>query len=408
MQYKLIATTMTLMLLIPTLVFALVSEGRPGVPYFDHVLFLQSKVIEDGKVVAVSLAFADPRKETDLCRNSIDVFGGLEKFRDIPVRSWVMVDYELQSILVQDGFVGDADVSQVTSCPDAETCVELSEQRQSDPDIRRTRASKPRSETTSSSSVESIEQRLETGRKLVRAARCRGCHSIEGFGASHAPSLTWKRFKYEKGWLQDYLKNSYRMRPAMADVMMLNFTSTNAKPNLKPEEVKVVANYLTNAATASAPNDRYRYEPWQDYDCYQCHTRLYREKPLVFKPTPISDGLISAEQNNQTLKICLSCHPMGDHSTKPVVSNDNPNRLATDLLLAFEKLTLNYLAAFLENPAYLEPQTRMPNLGLTEKQIDEILDFARRVKEAVETGETTPIHTPYRMEKRADPGQDMN
>ena len=398
---KLFLACMTLLLLLPNPAPALVSEGRPGVPYFDHVLFLQSKVVQDDKVVAVSLAFADPRKETDLCRNSIDVFGGMEKFRDIPVRSWVMVDYELQSILVQDGFVGDADVSHVTTCPDAETCLELSEQRQSDPDIRQSRANKPRSETTSASSVESIEQRLDTGRKLVRAARCRGCHSIEGFGASHAPSLTWKRFKYEEGWLQDYLGNSYRMRPAMAELMMPNFTSTNAKPHLQSEEVKLVAIYLTNAATASAPNDRYQYEPWQDYDCYQCHTRLYREKPLVFKPTPMSDGLKSATKNNTTLQTCLSCHPMGDLNTKQVVSSDNPNRLASDLLLAFEKLTLNYLAAFLENPAYLEPQTRMPNLSLSEEQIREILDYARSIKLAIDAGDLKPVHTPYWMEKRS-------
>lgn len=74
-------------LLLPNHAFALVSEGRPGNPYFDQVLFLQKKVIEDNKVVAVSLAFTDPRSNEDLCLNRMDVFGGLEMFRAIPEKN---------------------------------------------------------------------------------------------------------------------------------------------------------------------------------------------------------------------------------------------------------------------------------------------------------------------------------
>jgi len=66
-------------LLLPIDTPALISEGRPGNPYFDQVLFLQKKIIENDKVVAVSLAFTDPRNNEDLCLNRMDVFDGLEK-----------------------------------------------------------------------------------------------------------------------------------------------------------------------------------------------------------------------------------------------------------------------------------------------------------------------------------------
>ena len=112
------------LLLLPNHVSALVSEARSSVPYFDQVLFLQKKVIESNKVVAASLAFADPRHSEDLCLNRMDVFAGLEKFRDIPENSWVLVDFQLQSLLIAEGFAGDADVSWVKDCPDVDTCME--------------------------------------------------------------------------------------------------------------------------------------------------------------------------------------------------------------------------------------------------------------------------------------------
>lgn len=387
---------------IPAVSSALVSEGRPGVPYVGHVLYLQSKLVENDKVLAVSLGFADPRNEhIELCNNSIDVFGGLELFRDIPEKSWVLVDYELQSILIAEGFAGDADVSRVTACDEYERCMALSEQAQARATTSATGV--PAVESTTTANLENIQQRLEIGRRLVKAARCRGCHSLEGFGAEHAPSLTWKRFKYEPDWLKDFLQAPYRMRPAMADLMMLKYTSPNAKPSLKPEEAELVAEYLVKAATASAPSEQFRLEQWRNYDCYACHTRLYQAKPLVFTPTPIPPEIRQAVETSNTVQSCLGCHPFGDLRSVTPLPSSQPNAFATDLLLAFEKLTLNYLTAFLKNPSYLEPETRMPSLGLGDSEIAEIRSLARQVKEAIETGRLKPRHVYYEMEKQGKP-----
>jgi len=383
--------------------FALVSEGRPGVPYHAQVLFLKNKVVEDGKVVAVSLVYSDPRNENvEACSNSIDVFGGIELFQDIPEQQWVLIDYELQSILIADGFAGDADVSGVSACADLETCLEMSEQLKSGSE-QQVNSERPPGGSTVKVNFETVQQRLDIGRKLVKAARCRGCHSLEGFGSGYAPSLTWKRFKYEKGWLETFIKAPYRMRPAMGDLMMPKYTSPNAVPNLKPEELELVAEYLTRAAIASAPSERFRRELWQEYDCYACHTRLYKAQPLPFSPTHIPNDIRDAAEASPTFQSCLGCHPFGDMRTVEPGPQGAPNAFATDLLFAFEKLTLNYLAAFLANPAYLEPETRMPNLGLGHQEVDEIRDLARQLKEAIANGRLEPVRGYYEMEKHADP-----
>jgi len=396
----------TLLLMVFTFFFAgvaisLVSEGRPGVPYYGHVLFLQNKVIENGEVVAVSLAFSDPRNDhIESCNNRIDVFGGLELFRNIPEQNWVLVDYELQSILIADGFAGDADVFKVSACADVATCLDMSEHIKSNAPKQKTEPERPRPKSTVKVNFESVQQRLEIGRKLVKAARCRGCHSLEGVGPKHAPSLTWKRSKYEEGWLENYLRAPFRMRPAMSDLMMLKYTSPNAMPNLKPEELDLVVEYLTNAAIASAPSEQFRRELWQDYDCFSCHTRLYREKPLAFIPTHIPPEIREKAESSQTFKSCLVCHPFGNMRTVEHGPVGSPNVYATDLLFAFEKITLNYLASFLADPAYLEPGTRMPNLALDSQQINDIRELARHVKEAISNGSLKPNRSFYEMEKQ--------
>lgn len=395
--------TLCLLLFLPSFAMALVSEDRPGVPYFGHVLFLQKKVIENDKVIAASLAYADPRDNVNLCLNRIDVFDGLEKFRNIPEKKWVLVDFELQSVLIAEGFAGDADVSWVVACPDVDTCLEMGEKRSLDPNEQQRMAEYPRPKVTAKVNLEDISQRLEVGRKLVKSARCRGCHNIEGSGQEHAPSLTWKRIKYERNWLKSYLKAPYRMRPGMDNLMMLNYTSPNAMPSLKQVELEVIADFMENVSVANAPSNDQRKELWEDYDCYNCHVKLYKSEPLAFQPTIIPDNIKENVKSSPDIQLCMGCHAFGDLHITGELPTGSVNAFAPDLLLAFEKLNLDFISNFLENPAHLVPASKMPNLGLNDDKILKIRNFAQQIKGAIDTGEIKPIHMYYEMEKRTTP-----
>ena len=387
-------------LLLPIDTPALISEGRPGNPYFDQVLFLQKKVIENDKVVAVSLAFTDPRNNEDLCLNRMDVFDGLEKFRDIHEKQWVLVDFTLESLIIAEGFAGDADVTWVKACPDVDTCIEWGKQRAMNPEEQERRANFPRPKAVVKSNLEDITQRLELGRKLVKVARCRGCHNIEGSGPNYAPSLTWKRIKYDSGWVESYLMSPYRMRPAMDNLMMLNYTSPNAMPSLQQEEVKVVAEYLERVAIASAPSSEWRRELWDDYDCFDCHVKLYKSEPLVYQPTVLPENTKDMLEASSTLSLCLGCHTFGDMRTAEQIPAGTAHPFAPDLLLAFEKLNLNFISKFLEDPTHLVPLTKMPNLGLNDDQVLEIKGIAKKIKEEIEKGQIKPNHMYYNLEKK--------
>jgi mono/diheme cytochrome c family protein len=392
------------LIFLPGPAFALVSEGRPGVTYFNHPLFLETKQMNGDQVNWVTLAYGDSRQGGLDCRNVVDVFAGREYFRDVPEKSWVLVDYELQSILIEEGFAGDADVSRVIPCGGPAECSNLSARLNSDPLELAQRKSRPAPGQTKKAELGDLSAELETGRQLVKAGRCRGCHILEGFGAEHAPSLTWKRYKYEPGWLDAYLLAPYRLRPAMDDLMMLDYTSPNAVPNLKGPEVKAVAQFLPRVAWAKTPADRFRGEPWESYDCFDCHTRLYREEPLAFQPTPVAEPLRQRLAASATMQLCLTCHAFGDLKTvAPAPREGNPNVFAPDLLLAIEKLEVNYLVSFVRDPNYLQPDAAMPALGLNEEQMAEVRRLAVAVKEAIAAGTLRPVHVPYRMRKQGQP-----
>ena len=389
-----------LLSLLVTPALALVSEGRPGVPYFNHPLFVETKQMAGDRVAWITLAYGDPRQGPLECRNSIDVFQGKELFRNVPEKSWVLVDYEMQSIVIEGGFAGDADVSKVQPCAGPEVCGTLSRALNSDPQELARRKPVERPTATRKADQGELEAQLEMGRGLVKAGRCRGCHTIEGFGPGHAPNLTWKRYKYEAGWLETFLAHPYRMRPVLDDLMMLNFTSPNAVPSLSRVEIGTIAAYLPQVAWAKTPADRYRGEPWEGYDCFDCHTRRYRERPLAYVPTPIAEPVRDLVKAHGTVQICFSCHPFGDWYPKgPKPRAGSPYVFAPELLLTMEKLEINYLVNFVHDPNYLQPGAAMPRLDFNDQQFEDLRQFVTAIKEMLATGSIVPIHTPYQMEK---------
>ncbi len=392
-----------LLILLPQSAGALVAGERPGIQYSDQVLFLAKKIMEDGRVAWITLAYEDPRT-SKACRNFFDVLGGRELFADIPENSWLLVDFELRSLVVDAGFSGDADVTSVQVCSDYASCCAERDRRTAAKvaEPQPEKAEKPTAEKSPQekpSTLDAVGERLLVGRRLVKAARCRGCHTLEGFGADHAPSLTWRRRKYESNWLDDYLAAPYRMRPAMNNLMMLAYTSPNAVPSLKPSELKAVADYLQQLAWMTSPANEFRLEPWQSYNCFDCHARLFKEKPLSFEPTPISGSPSQKLAANASLDSCLACHAFGDR--QPAGKLPVPMALAPDLLLAVEKLHIDYLQAYLEDPAYVQPGSQMPRLNLTEAQLAELRQLFIKLKASLAEGEIKPVHRFYRMEKES-------
>lgn len=380
-----------LLLIVPWSVLALVAEERPGISYTGQVLFLEKKIMEGGRVAWVTLAYADPATGID-CRNFIDVLGGRQLFAEVPEKTWLLVDFELRSLVVEAGFAGDADVTGVVPCGDYETCCAEGKKLEAQKSVQKVPAEPP-----PPAPLVDVGDRLLAGRQLAKAARCRSCHQIEGFGAGHAPSLTWRRHKYQPDWLVRFLAAPYRMRPAMSRVMMLDYTSPNAVPHLQVEEIVVLADYLQQLAWMSSPAGRFRLEPWQSYNCFECHSRIYRQEPLAYRPTEVPLSFHGEISTSPTLRSCMACHTFGEAG--PSVKAVRAYPLAPDLLLTMEKLQTEYFLEYLRDPDYVQPGSTMPRLALTEKQLEEIADLVTRLQAAMVEGKVKPAHRHYRMKK---------
>lgn len=385
-----------LLLFIPLSALALVAEERPGISYTNQVRFLEKKVVENGRIAWVTLAYSDPAKSRD-CLNFIDVLGGRELFAEVPEKSWVLVDLQLRSLVVESGFFGDAEVSKVVACGTYDECVAERERREAKQAVKK----KPAEDAADVVPLLTIEDRLLAGRQLVKAARCRSCHVIEGFGADHAPSLTWRRHKYRPEWLAEYLAAPYRMRPAMTELMMLDYTSPNALPHLQPEELTVLVDYLQQLGWMTSPAGRFRLEPWQSYNCYECHSRIYQKDPLAYTPSRIPQPHRNEVGNTAAIRACLACHTFGDAG--PAVDAVRAFPLAPDLLLTIEKLQPDYFMAYVRDPDYIQPGSNMPRLDLDEKQLAHLQELVEKLRTALAEGEVNPLKSYYRMEKR--PGQ---
>jgi hypothetical protein len=73
--------------------------------------------------------------------------------------------------------------------------------------------------------------------------------------------------------------------------------------------------------------------------------------------------------------------------------------MAPDLLLALEKLRLDYFVDYARDPKYLQPDTTMPRLDFTDLQRREIEEWAMHVQQLIRQGRVQPLHQYYQMQK---------
>ncbi len=148
-------------------------------------------------------------------------------------------------------------------------------------------------------------------------------------GVSHAPTLS-SLSRFEPRWVERYLVSPRDSRPALV--------STMPRLDITAEQARDVASYLS--ATRPLP------------------------APAKIRRGDVAGGRRVAESRG-----CASCHAFSGVSDWPRARSAGAAvELAPDLVHARERLSREMLAAWLENPAALKPDTAMPDLALTEAE----------------------------------------
>lgn len=238
-------------------------------------------------------------------------------------------------------------------------------------------------EPRSTVSITAPDDLIAEGSRLVKEAGCRGCHRIEGYGALHAPSLDWKGNRYREGWIEQYIRNPYRMRPFL-DLMMPDYTSSKAHRPLSAEEIDVIATYLRLLASReSAVRDELA-EPLEESTCYSCHSEIYMKTRTPYWRTNIPEDVIKTIDSKPSLLLCLSCHILGDIGRKKLKPTKlSGYRMAPDLIHSVKKNRIGWIINYTRKVEHKGKKDGMPYLSLPELVLNNIRKVFEILKDRV-------------------------
>ena len=213
-------------------------------------------------------------------------------------------------------------------------------------------------------------QLVEKGKGLWSQARCNLCHMTNGKGGNHlkvyAPDLSKVGSKVNKTWMFNWIKDPNKYFPG---TKMPRFRFTD-------DEIKALVEYIASEyqdedaennfktpAPISAVSIKKGKDLIQQYGCYGCH-KIQGMEMVQVAPSLKTQGVTFLRSDEMREKIGTELSSIG---SKPVD------------LLDFGKLKksmsndrLSYIKQKLRDPRGFRLGLRMPNFGLSEKEVNEL------------------------------------
>ncbi len=182
--------------------------------------------------------------------------------------------------------------------------------------------------------------KLNQGRKLAETYGCFGCHKVEGFENRWkvGPSLLNVQSKLDKEWMTRWLQNPKTFRPStkMPQLFHLGNTSSPQDKEMNYAAIEGIVTYLAkNSGTVAL------------------------DKP------PVEGNIESGEKLVKAVG-CLGCHTAGGVSA---------NNFGPELSGLGSKVKPEWLYSWLKDPKHYSPNTRMPNLRLSDQEAADIAAY---------------------------------
>ncbi len=185
--------------------------------------------------------------------------------------------------------------------------------------------------------------RLNEARLLFARMGCVGCHATEGFNDLRkiGPALTHLGSKVEAAWLPKWIENPKSFH---ADSRMPRFFGLSNAPMDERQQAIIgsIAAYL-----------------------------LDKSEPVKFAKTEAATGDAKRGEALVAKVGCLGCHTVG---------NFKANNFGPDLDGSGSKLKKQWLIAWLKDPKKLFPQTKMPNMRLSDREAADIAHYLLSLK----------------------------
>ncbi len=188
--------------------------------------------------------------------------------------------------------------------------------------------------------------RLNAGRMLARKYGCLGCHTVKGmsaFGDETAwkvgPDLHHIQSKVNRDWIMRWLQNPEAFRPSTLMPNIFHLENTDSPEDRTKSNVAVagIATYL-----------------------------LKNSEPVELARAPRKQGDPEVGKQLVTSLGCLGCHS---------VENAKANNHGPELIHMGSKVSRDWLFNWLKDPKHYSPDTRMPNLRLSDEEANDITSY---------------------------------
>lgn len=179
------------------------------------------------------------------------------------------------------------------------------------------------------------------GKTIWEENNCMGCHTILGEGAYYAPELTKVVDRRGEAWIRIFLKDPQAMYPGQRKMVQYNFTD---------EQISELIAFLT----------------WIG----QIDTNGFPKEPDM-RPAPVQLTQASAPASGAAPApaifgaVCQACHSLGGKGGVVGPALDGVGQ-------RFDEARLR---AWLSDPQAVKPGTAMPNLALSEADLQDLTQF---------------------------------
>lgn len=185
------------------------------------------------------------------------------------------------------------------------------------------------------SNADQLTEQVVRGKEIWERKNCMGCHTLLGEGAYYAPELTKVVERRGKEWMRVFLKDPQAMYPGRRKMVQYDFTEAEI------EDVIAFFDWIGKIDTNGFPRDPDMAPP------KATASASTHQAPEVFST------------------LCVACHSLGG-------TGGNVGPALDGVATRYDEATLrNWLA----DPTAVKPGTSMPNLNLTESQLNELTRF---------------------------------
>ena len=175
---------------------------------------------------------------------------------------------------------------------------------------------------------------------------CMGCHTLMGEGAYYAPELTKVVSRRGEPWIREFLKDPAAMFPGRRKMVKYDFFDPRVDPNAPGNVTDVIAFFT-----------------WIE----GIDLNGFPPEPDLKGPgaAQVAGGLDPWAGAPGAVAVCRGCHALGGQGGVAGPALDGVSK----------RFKPAELTAWLKDPQRVKPGTAMPNLGLPDATIAELVEF---------------------------------